>query len=53
MELPSYSSLSLIGCCLGYGCIEIRQMKSLILDPQQLEDSYIIEDSIKFDSRTP
>ena len=44
MELPSYSSLSLIGGSLGYGCIEIRQLKSLILDPQQQEDSYTIKD---------
>lgn len=45
MELPGYGScLSLMDDGLGYGRIEIPQMKSLILDPQQLEDSYTIED---------
>ncbi len=29
---------------LGYGCIEICQTKILILDPQQLEDSYTMKD---------
>lgn len=44
MELPSNGSLSLMDDGLGYGCIEIRQMKPLILDPQQLEDSYTTKD---------
>lgn len=34
MELPSYGScLSLMDDGLGYGRIEIRQLKNLILDP--------------------
>ena len=34
MELPSNGSLSLMDDGLGYGRIEMHQMKILILDPQ-------------------